>query len=102
MNLFDIPEGKMEEEEVKQLLQGRGIRVERIVSKGHVSQQWYDQEEDEWVLLIQGNADIQFEDRMVSLGKGDSILIPRHQKHFVTRTSTEPCCIWLCLFGMFS
>ena len=35
-----------------------GLLVERIVSWGHVTpeDQWYDQEKDEWVLLLEGAA----------------------------------------------
>ena len=40
-----------------------GPRIERIVSEGHVSPEgfWYDQDEPEWVALIRGTAELEFE-----------------------------------------
>ena len=41
-----------------------GLLVERIVSWGHVTPegQWYDQEKDEWALLLEGSARLGFAD----------------------------------------
>ena len=40
------------------LLHSPAVRIERIVSHGHASPAdfWYDQNEAEWVLLVQGSA----------------------------------------------
>lgn len=42
---------------------GAGVRVERIVSQGHVTPpgQWYDQDWDEWVSLLSGAARLRVE-----------------------------------------
>ena len=77
-----------------------GLLVERIVSHGHVTPegQWYDQERDEWVLVLEGQARLGYADGSeVTLHKGDCLLIPRHCKHRVTFT-TSPC-VWLAIHG---
>ena len=58
-----------------------GPRIERIVSQGHASPEgfWYDQDEPEWVALLQGAAELEFEDgRRHSMGAGDWLAIPAH------------------------
>ena len=55
-NIFsEIPE-QLPEEIVECLLKKENIVIERIISNGHVTStgQWYDQTEDEWVILLQG------------------------------------------------
>lgn len=83
------------------LLQGRdGLLVERIVSHGHTTPEgeWYDQERDEWVAVLEGEARLLFEDgREVSLGRGDHVFLPRHARHRVVHTSSP--CIWLAVHG---
>jgi cupin 2 domain-containing protein len=101
VNLFqDIP-SHLPDELFTELLNQPGIRIERIVSAGHKSDPdfWYDQDEQEWVCLIQGEAELEFQDRSKhKLLTGDTLLIPAHQKHRVSFTSTEPQCIWLAIF----
>lgn len=86
-------------EQFEGLLTGKGYRIERIVSAGQTTppEQWYDQSEDEWVLLIQGSATLQFEDAEHDMQSGDHIFIPAHCRHQVSRTSSEPPCIWLAI-----
>lgn len=93
MNIYDFPKGRLDKEFVEILLKSDNIRIERIVSTGHTTD-WYDQSEDEWVCLLKGEAELEFEDKSVSLNEGDTIFIPKHQKHRVAKT-TE--CIWLCV-----
>ncbi len=78
------------------------VRIERIVSEGHVSPEnfWYDQSEAEWVIVLQGNAELEFMNHVrIELSPGDWIFIPAHEKHRVTYTSGNPKCIWLAVFG---
>lgn len=73
--------------------------MERIISRGHASGQdfWYDQEDNEWVILLQGSASLSFEGEKepVVLHPGDYIQIPPHYKHRVEWT--DPACetVWL-------
>jgi cupin 2 domain-containing protein len=101
-NIFSkvvMPEEGAELTEI--LFDNTRFRVERIVSEGQVTPEgfWYNQPGDEWVVLLQGDAIIEFEGsgKSISLSKGDYLLIPAHAKHRVTFTSTVPQCIWLAI-----
>jgi cupin 2 domain-containing protein len=51
------------------------------------------------VVLLEGSATIEFESKPpVHLERGDTLLIPAHERHCVAYTTTEPACIWLCVF----
>ena len=87
------------EEIIEQLFNGNNFFVERIISNGQTSPDnfWYDQENNEWVIVIQGTAKIEFKnpDEILDLKPGDFVLIPAHKKHRVKETSKEQETIWL-------
>ncbi|MEO1816014.1 MAG: cupin domain-containing protein [Acetobacterium sp.] len=98
MNIYEMPKLPIDDEVISVLAQNERVRIERIISTGQQSD-WYDQEESEYVILLEGRAQLAFEEgRTITLEKGDTLLIPPHQKHRVTHTSAEPPCIWLCVF----
>ena len=97
-NLFNLPPLPIQNEQFDTLMEKRGVKIERIISTGQVSPPgfWFDQDRDEWVVLIEGEAELEFEDgKIVRLKKGDSVFCPKALKHRVTYTSVEPACIWL-------
>ena len=101
VNLFaDIPE-ELPDEYLDTLLDTPAFKLERIVSKGHATPagQWYDQAEDEWVLLLKGAAVLRIEDRAdtVALEPGDHIHLPAHCRHRVEWTPPGKETIWLAL-----
>ncbi len=82
---------QLPEELCQILLSSPSVHIERIVSRGHCSAEgfWYDQAEDEWVLLLQGQARLAFFDgAAVDLAEGDYLLIPAHCKHRLAWTHT--------------
>jgi len=96
--LKNIPK-ESKEEVFETIINNENIKIERIVSYGQKSPEnfWYDQEEDEFVLLIDGDATIEYDDgSLFKLSKGDSIYIDAHQKHKVTHTSNPA--VWLAVF----
>ncbi|HOT75400.1 MAG TPA: cupin domain-containing protein [Candidatus Wallbacteria bacterium] len=106
-NIFTLPPSIAEEiieilHETPLSVQGNpGVRIERILSAGQVSPEgfWYDQDENEWVLLAQGEAKVAFYDgALVSLKAGDHIFIEAHKRHRVEYTSVNPPCVWICVF----
>ncbi len=98
LNIFDLPSLPLHDELVTILQENNKIRIERIISTGQTSG-WYDQDEAEFVVLIEGFAKLEFEnDCFLSMKKGDTILIHPHQLHRVAHTSMHPPCIWLCVF----
>lgn len=97
MNIYDLPQLPLNEELSTTLLKDKNIRVERIISTGQTSA-WYDQDETEFVILLQGKARLEFLDKEISLKAGDTILIKAHEKHRVSYTSSNPPCIWVCIY----
>ncbi|WNG55008.1 cupin domain-containing protein [Archangium gephyra] len=101
-NLFELPHPLPEQETFEPLLPDNGVLIERIISTGQASPpgHWYDQERDEWVVLLQGRAKLVWEDgRSRELGPGDHVFLPAHERHRVEWTSREPPCIWLAVHG---
>ena|SRR5687768_2029107 len=100
MNIFSSLPAALPDELTETLVQAKHVRIERIVSQGHVSPEgfWYDQTENEFVLLIHGAARLRFDDEVVEMAAGDWINIPAHRKHRVERTTTETRTIWLAVF----
>jgi cupin 2 domain-containing protein len=71
------------------------------VSEGQISPTgfWYDQDEWEWVTVLQGSAELEFSDATRRMSVGDWVFIPAHERHRVAYTSSEPPCVWLAVFG---
>lgn len=103
-NIFHaLPKTQQSEELFDTLLSRSGIKIERIVSTGQATPhgKWYDQAQDEWVLLIQGQAKLLFENGEERLLRsGDYCFIPAHQKHRVSWTSVDEVCVWLAIYIM--
>lgn len=100
-NLFANIPSALPDELFETLLQAGPCRLERIVSSGHAtpSDQWYDQDWDEWVVVLQGQAGLRLanEDTTRILAPGDSVWLPAHCRHRVAWTSTAPPVVWLAL-----
>jgi cupin 2 domain-containing protein len=97
-NLFGKLPAPGADESVDVLAASRHTRVERIVSHGHASPAdgWYDQACDEFVVLLAGAAQIEYDDgSAVRLAPGDWLNIPAHRRHRVAWT--DPACdsVWL-------
>lgn len=94
-----LPAGPLPREAVEVLVERAGIRIERIVSTGQITPagQWYDQDTDEWVLVVDGRARLRIEGEASDreLGAGDFILLPAHCRHRVVWTEEERPTVWL-------
>jgi cupin 2 domain-containing protein len=78
------------------LFETPSIKIQRIVSQSYSSPPgfWYDQDEDEWVIVVRGEATLEFEaGDLVRMKEGDYVTIPRHVKHRIQQT--DPRTIWL-------
>lgn len=102
-SLYHIPHlPPLPADEITEVLtQTATCRIERILSWGQVSPDgfWYDQDEDEWVTLLQGKAELDLGHKRITLQAGQSYMLPAHLRHRVTYTSAQPPCIWLCVFS---
>ena len=98
-NLFKSTTVPLTDEFVDILSENKNVRIERILSRGHASPEnfWYDQDRDEFVILLKGSARLLFQDNQetVELTVGDYLLILAHVKHRVEWTSIEEDTFWL-------
>ncbi|OIO80120.1 cupin [Candidatus Pacearchaeota archaeon CG1_02_32_132] len=97
-NIFSEIPKSIPKEVFNSIIDKNGIKIERIISKGHTTEKdkWYNQEKNEWLIILKGNAELEFEDnKKVSLKEGDYVNIPAHTKHRVTKTSKKEETIWL-------
>ena len=100
-NIFSSLPEDLTNETIEELGKYGNVRIERILSKGHASpaEGWYDQGENEWVVVLEGSGTILFEnDVKVDLQKGDYMHIPSHAKHKVIWTDPNQVTVWLAFF----
>ena len=96
-NLFADLTSHLPDELFVTLLSTRNLRIERIVSHSHASPPdfWYDQEQHEWVLVLQGAARLRIENDAIEMKAGDFVNIPAHTRHRVDWTTPDSPTIWL-------
>jgi cupin 2 domain-containing protein len=101
-NLFRKIANELPDEITESLVDCGGIRIERIVSKGHHSAAdfWYDQPENEWVVLLKGEARLRFEkgNKVLHLTQGMYVNISSHERHRIDWTREDEETIWLAVF----
>ena len=85
----------------QELLQRPGLRIERIISSGQATPpgEWYDQEWDEWVLLLAGSAGLllEGEESPRLLSPGDYLYLPARCRHRVDWTDPGTQTVWLAI-----
>jgi cupin 2 domain-containing protein len=99
-NIFEQIIVNKSEEQIFEIFKNETIKIEKIVSNGQKSPEnfWYEQEQSEYILLLDGNAILEFEDCDVTLKKGDCLNIKAFQKHRVKFTSIDEPTIWFAVF----
>lgn len=98
-NLFSDLAFPLDDEQVDTLLARPGLRIERIVSSGQASPQgfWYDQPQDEWVVVLAGAARLRLEGApdALMMRAGDHVFLPARLRHRVDWTDPDQPTIWL-------
>lgn len=121
INIFDLKDLSVNEEIIKILFKNENVKIEKIISTGQTTD-WQESNKNEFVILVQGNAEIEYYDNRIcedknfktnenimknlkntndmklQLGKGDIILIKKGERHRVSYTSKNPFCVWICIF----
>ena len=94
----DIPK-HIPDEIFEEILRSDTVKIERIISKGHGTPRgvWYDQTQNEWVILLKGKAKLMFEGNaeLIEMNPGDYMYIPAHCKHRVEYTEPDKETLWL-------
>lgn len=86
-NLFDDCSPSAAGERFDVLLKHRNLLVERIVSSANVTPKQYVQSQDEWVLLVRGEAELEVAGESVALKAGDHVFLPAGTAHIVKSAS---------------
>lgn len=98
-NLFDDLPDRLPGERVDVIVDAPGVRIERIVSTGHMTppEEWYDQDADEWVVVLRGRARVRLEGEPEArdLYPGDHLLLRAHVRHRVEWTDDSGPTVWL-------
>jgi len=98
-SLFEGIPSELSEELFDTISSTDDVNIERIVSRGHASPEgfWYDQENNEFVLVVKGSAGLKLEneDDIVVLKAGDYFNIEAHVKHRVEWTDSTCETVWL-------
>lgn len=101
-SLFENIPAELPDELFETLVAADRVRIERIVSRGQASPQgfWYDQEENEFVVVLQGSAGLRMEDENAPriMKPGNYVVIPAHARHRVEWTDPSGATIWLAVF----
>lgn len=96
--MFDLIPDVISQEIFTNLIRTDSVNIQRIVSKGQASPEsgWYDQDDNEWVIVLQGAAKISFESgEIIDLEVGSYLNIPAHTKHKVLSTAHDTETVWL-------
>lgn len=96
-SIYAIKHPAQGEENFLTLFQNGSIRIEGIRSHHKTLGQIYNQNEDEWVLLVQGKGVLKIQETLLELKSGDYIYIPRHTPHQVV--STDEDTVWIGIFS---
>jgi len=80
-------------ETLTSLLEHKNIKINRIISSDNIEPVEYLQDEDEWVLLLQGKAKLLVNNEEVVLNEGDTYFIPAQTPHSVEKT--EKNTLWI-------
>jgi len=75
------------------LLKHKNIKINHIVSSNKLDDTEYIQEEDEWLVLLDGEATLLVDNKKKQLTKGDTLFIPSKAVHRVL--STQMGTVWL-------
>jgi cupin 2 domain-containing protein len=98
-SLFEDIPAELPEEILDTLCSADGVKIERIISRGHASPEgfWYDQDQNEFVLVVQGSAGLKLEgeDEILVLKAGDYLNIGAHVRHRIEWTDSSCDTIWL-------
>jgi cupin 2 domain-containing protein len=101
-NIFSPSADSLTTEIFENLLKTERLILKRIISSGQSTPtgEWYDQDEEEWVIVLSGSAGLLFEGKEDALimHPGDYIHIPAHMRHRVEWTDAKQKTIWLALY----
>ncbi len=102
-NIYSKIAGIKDKEIFQTLLVNKKLKIERIVSQGHITEKgkWLKEARDEWVIVLKGAGSLRFrkDNRLIKLKAGDYVLIPANTSHRVDWTTLREKTIWLAVYS---
>ena len=92
-NMFADAAPPLKGERFEPILSHKNLVIERILSSAAVTPCEYVQQQDEWVVLLQGDAVLRVAGETVMLKSGDYLFLPAGTPHMVEHVSQGA--IWL-------
>ncbi|HZF71707.1 cupin domain-containing protein [Sulfuricurvum sp.] len=96
-NLYKMPNPTENNEIFSTLFHNETLKIESIRSNLKTPGELYDQDQDEWVLLLEGEAKLEIGTQTREMISGDYLFLPKHTLHRVLSTSENA--LWLCIFS---
>lgn len=96
-NLYKSEKPAENDEIFSTLFHNEILKIESIRSNLKTAGQLYDQEENEWILLLEGEAQLDIANEIRYMSAGDYLFLPKHTIHRVLSTSENA--LWLCIFS---
>jgi cupin 2 domain-containing protein len=90
----ELPEA--DKEIFKTLLEHKSVSIKKIVSNTLKTPQTFNQDTDEFVVLLKGCAKIEINGEIKKLKSGDWLFIPKNTPH--TLIKTKKTAIWLAVY----
>ena len=92
MNLFDysLPQNG---EQFSTLLEHKNVKIVRIITTSVPEDNSYCQDEDEWVVVFEGEATLEIEGKQMVLRRGDTLFIPAKTSHKILHAAKGT--LWL-------
>ena len=94
MNIYDYKIPSIGED-FTTLFEKEKIKIVRIVSSDTLETKEYCQEEDEFIILLEGSAKLDLDGKVVALNRGDTLYIPAKSKHKVL--ATDKGTLWIAI-----
>jgi cupin 2 domain-containing protein len=96
-NLYDVLKPKKNHEIFSTLFENHTQKIEAIRSWLKTPGELYCQHEDEWVVLVEGEAELEIGKTRYQLHRGDYCFIPKQTPHKVLWTSENA--LWIGVFS---
>ncbi|HXZ83696.1 MAG TPA: cupin domain-containing protein [Acidimicrobiales bacterium] len=94
-HLVDSSLAPVNGERTDELFQLHGVVIEQILSGELAAPIEFDQDHDEWVVLVDGGAELEIDNERLSLDPGDWVFLPWHTPHRLVRAN--PGTRWLAI-----
>lgn len=89
---------RVNEEIFEELFEKDGVKIKRITSPKNFKSEVFVQDANEWVMVLQGSAELKMENKEIYLKAGEHVFIPSKTSHQILKTSGDIETVWLAVY----